>query len=466
MLQNITVFERDSVPIAVAKLAIPTVASMIVTVFYNVVDTFFVGQLGDPNQVAAVSIATPVFLFVMAAGNIFGIGGSSFISRTLGEKKFDKAKHISSFCFYGGIITGIIAMIIFLLYMDPILIASGASNNTIEYARQYFAVVAWGAPFVVLATAYNNLIRGEGSAKTSMTGMMLGTVANIILDPIFILPELKIGTVVIPLLNMGVTGAAIATVLGNIISVIYFLAFIRSGKSILSLRPGDFRIGEGIFTGVIAIGLPASLNNVLMSLSNIMMNKMLVQYGDIAVASMGIAMKANMLVVFIQLGLAAGIQPLTGYNYGAKNYTRMKSVMKFAMVCNVIIGTILTVVYILYANRIVSLFIANKEVIDTGTMILRALMVSNPILGVMFTFTFTFQAMGKAVQSLILSISRQGFVFIPMLFIGRALAGLNGIVYAQPVADLVSICMSVWMFLVMNKNFSTQDNQSPDTYTM
>ncbi len=453
------VFEKDPVPRAVAKLAIPTVASMIVTVFYNVVDTFFVGQLGDPNQVAAVSIATPVFLFTMATGNIFGIGGSSFISRSLGERKLDRAEHISSFCFYGGIVTGLIATVIFLLFMDSILIASGASSYTIVYARQYLSVVACGAPFVVLATAYNNLIRGEGAAKTSMAGMMLGTVANIILDPIFILPDLKIGNFVIPLLGMGVTGAAIATVLGNMISVVYFLIFIRSGRSILSLRPADFKIGGGIFTGVIAIGLPASLNNVLMSLSNIMMNKMLVQYGDIAVASMGIAMKANMLVVFIQLGLAAGIQPLIGYNYGAKNYARMKSIMKFAMLCNVTIGTILTGIYVIYAREIVNLFIENREVIDTGTLMLRALMVSNPILGVMFVFTFTFQAMGKAVQPLILSISRQGFVFIPMLFIGRAFAGLNGVIFAQPVADFVSIFISLGMFLAISRNFSTADQK-------
>jgi multidrug efflux pump len=453
MIQNIALFESEPVPKSVLKLAVPTVVSMMVTVLYNMVDTFFVGQIGDPNQVAAVSIATPVFLLLMAAGNMFGIGGSTFLSRALGEKDYSKAHQISSFCLYGGIAAGLTGCVIFLLFATPILKASGASDNTLGFASTYLKYIAWGAPAVVLSSAFSNLVRGEGAAKVSMNGMMTGTIANIILDPIFILSGFSFGAVHIPLLGMGVGGAAIATVLGNILTVSYYLIYILRGKSQLSLRPSDFMIRGGILTGVAAIGIPASLNNILMSTSNIILNKFLASYGDIAIASMGIAMKANMLVVFVQLGLAMGSQPLIGYNYGSKNFTRMKSVMKFTMISNVISGTILMILYLLFTHQIIGIFISSSEVISQGVPMLRALMLSVPLLGIMFVFEFTFQALGKAVPTLVLSISRQGFIFIPMLLIGRAVAGLNGIIFAQPVADIIAVFISLGMFLRISKEF-------------
>jgi Na+-driven multidrug efflux pump len=302
-----------------------------------------------------------------------------------------------------------------------------------------------------LAGALSNLVRGEGNARTAMNGMMIGTVTNIVLDPVFILSGFTIGQRHIPLLGLGVGGAAIATVLGNAFTVVYFILYIGKGASSMSLSLSDFRIGDGICKGVIAIGLPASLNSILMSASNIILNRFLVVYGDIPVAAMGIAMKANMLVVFIQIGLAMGSQPLIGYSYGAKNYVRMKAVMKFSMICNIISGTVLTVLYIAWTRSIVSVFIPDEAVITEGVRMLRALMLSAPLLGVMFVFEFAFQAMGLAVQTLVLSISRQGFVFIPMLFIGRAVAGLNGLIFAQPVADIIAVFISFGMFFSLEK---------------
>ena len=384
---------------------------------------------------------------------MFGVGGSTFLSRALGEKDYSKVRHISSFCFYGCIAAGLTGCVIFMLFATPILTASGASENTLGFASTYLRYIAWGAPAVVLSSAFSNLVRGEGAAKISMNGMMLGTIANIFLDPVFILSGFSLGEVRIPLLGMGVGGAAIATVLGNILTVSYYLAYILKGKSMLSLHLSDFMIRGGILTGITAIGIPASLNNILMSTSNIILNKFLASYGDIAIASMGIAMKANMLVVFVQLGLAMGSQPLIGYNYGSKNFARMKSVMKFTMISNVISGTVLMILYLLFTHQIIGIFISNREVISQGVPMLRALMLSVPVLGIMFVFEFTFQALGKAVPTLILSISRQGFVFIPMLFIGRAVAGLNGIIFAQPVADIIAVFISLDMFLRINKEF-------------
>lgn len=449
MLKNIDVFEKDPIPKAVFKLALPTVLSMIVAVFYNMVDTFFVGRTGDPNQVAAVSVATPVFLFFMAAGNIFGMGGSSFLSRALGEKQYDKAKKISSFCLYAGFATGVIGAILMLTFMAQILNAVGTSENTFGFAKSYLSWIAYGGPAIVISTAFTNLIRGEGAAQSSMKGMMAGTVANIILDPIFILDSF-LG---IPCLGLGVAGAAIATVIGNLVSILFYFIHVCKPSSVLTLSPKYFAIRNGILKGVLLIGLPASITNILMSLSNILMNTFLVTYGDVAVAGMGIAMKANMLVVFVQLGLGAGVQPLVGYNFGARNFRRMKDTMKFAVLCNIIAGVVLTFAYFIFTRQIVSVFIGDEDVIEMGVKMLRALMYSSPFLGILFVLNFSFQAMGKAKESLALAISRQGFVFVPCTIIMNKLIGLEGLILSQPIADIGSILIAVTMFLFMNKEF-------------
>ena len=449
MIKNIDVFEKDPISKAVFKLALPTVLSMIVAVFYNMVDTFFVGRTGDPNQVAAVSVATPVFLFFMAAGNIFGMGGSSFLSRALGEKQYDKAKKISSFCLYAGLLVGVIGAILMFVFMRQILNAVGTSENTFGFAKSYLSWIAYGGPAIVISTAFTNLIRGEGAAQSSMKGMMAGTVANIILDPIFILDSF-LG---IPCLGLGVAGAAIATVIGNLVSIaVYFFHVVKS-SSVLTLSPRYFQIRDGILKGVLLIGLPASITNILMSLSNILMNKFLVTYGDVAVAGMGIAMKANMLVVFVQLGLGAGVQPLVGYNFGARNFRRMKDTMKFAVLCNTIAGVILAVLYWIFTRQIVSVFIGDGAVIDMGVKMLRALMYSSPLLGIMFVLNFSFQAMGKAKESLALAVSRQGFVFVPCTIILNSIFHLEGLILSQPIADIVSIIMAISMFMFMNRDF-------------
>ena len=316
---------------------------MLVVVIYNMADTFFIGQTGDAMQVAAVSLATPVFMVFMALGNLFGIGGSSAISRALGEKNEQRARHISAFCCYGSLGVGILMTLIFILFMDGILKMIGASPATIDYARQYLTFVAIGAPFVMFGTAYGNIVRGEGAAKESMIGNLIGTITNIILDPIMIL-----------WLGWGVSGAAVATVLGNVAACIFYLYYLLHKKeTVLSIKPSDFQWKNRIASGVFSIGIPASLNNILMSCANILLNKVLISYGDTPVAAMGIAMKANMIVILLQIGLCAGIQPLIGYNYGARNVKRLKKIFFFTGLCAVIMGTVLTLLMVIARKPII-----------------------------------------------------------------------------------------------------------------
>lgn len=443
-------FENAPVPRAVITLAVPTMMGMLVTIIYNMADTFFVGQTGDADQVAAVSLATPVFMVLMALGNIFGMGGSSAISRALGSGNRERVQKASSFCFYGSIAVGILAMAGFLFGMEPILAAIGTSAKTVGFAREYLTYIGWGAVSVVLSFAFGNLLRAEGAAKEAMAGMMVGTVTNIVLDPVMIL-----------WMGLGVAGAAVATVIGNVCACIYYLWYFARKRTILSISPRHFTMGEGVAREVFSIGLPASLNNVLMSAANIVLNNYLAIYGDDAVAAMGVAMRANTLVVMLQIGLAAGVQPLIGYNYGAGNYRRMRSVMKFAMGSTVTLGSALTLIYFLFTRGIVRMFIKDAAVVDYGVQFLRALMVAGPVLGILFVFMNAFQAMGKAVPSLVLSLSRQGLVFLPVIVIANALVGLDGIVFAQPVADLASILLALGIFLVINRKMQGQGRPGP-----
>lgn len=458
MKDNKQVFESYSVPKAVATMAVPSMLGMLINVVYNLADTFFVGQTGDSNQVAAVSVSMPLFLMFIAVGNLFGVGGCAFISRSLGEGRQDRVKKISSFCIYTSVLVGIILGAVYMIFKTPLLYLVGASDNTIGFAVDYLKWVAIGSPFVVTAITVCNLVRGEGAAKTSMFGSILGQVVNIVLDPIFILSGGdKLFGIHIPFgLGLGVAGAAIATVIGNICSVLFFLIYFLKGKSILSISPKRCTFKNGIAKGVINVGLPASLNNLLMSLSNIIVNIVLVSYGDNAVAAMGVAMKANMLVVMLQIGLGQGVQPLIGYCYGARNYDRMKKCLRFSMASNVIIGTVMTLFYVVFKENVIGMFIDDAQVVELGVKMLIALMSPGPIIGIMFVLNFSFQGMGKGFQSLILSVGRQGLIYIPLLFILNAVVGLDGIIWAQASADYACVVMSLIMWFVIKKGIKKQ----------
>ncbi len=440
-------FENAPVRKAVFTMAIPTIISMLVVVVYNMADTYFIGKTNDEMQVAAVSLATPVFMLFMALGNLFGIGGCSSISRALGEKNDERAKKISAFCCYSSVCIGIIMIILFMTCMDWILKIIKASPNTIDYAREYLTYVAFGAPFIMFATAFGNIVRGEGATKSSMIGNLIGTVVNIILDPIMIL-----------VLDMGVKGAAIATVIGNICASIFYIGyFIFKKNTALSIKLKYFSARENIAFGVLAIGIPASLNNMLMSVANILLNNVLVKYGDIPVAGMGVAMKANMLAVLLQIGLCTGIQPLIGYSYGAGNKKRLKSVFKFTALCAIIMGTALTVLLAVFREGIISSFIDKPYVVDTGIKMMMALQISCPVLGILFLCVNTLQGMGKALPSLILTLCRQGVAFIPLLYILDGLFKMNGAIYAQPSADFISILIALGITLTIIKRMDRAD---------
>lgn len=265
-----------------------------------------------------------------------------------------------------------------------------------------------------------------------MIGNLLGTVVNIVLDPVMILG-----------LGWGVSGAALATIIGNIAACLFYISYYVRGKSMLSIHLKDFKIGDGIAAAVASIGIPASLNNILMSFANIILNQALVGYGDTPVAAMGVALKSNMLVVLLQIGLCVGIQPLIGYNYGSGNKKRLMQVFKFTGVVSVMMGMFLTLFMIIARKTMIQVFIDDAEVVAYGIRMVVALQLSAPFIGILFLCINTIQGMGKALPSLILTVCRQGLIFIPLIFLLNSMFGLDGVIYAQPTADYLSILVGI-----------------------
>lgn len=435
--KSLDVFSTMSVPQAVIKNAVPAMVAMLMVLIYNLADTFFIGQTHDAYQVAAVSLATPVFLMFMAVGTIFGIGGTSVISRAMGEGRAEYAKKVCSFCMWACVVVGLVMSALFLIFIDSILLLIGASEDTWEYAKNYLTIVSCSGVFVLISNCYSNILRAEGQATKAMIGQVIGNLLNVVLDPIMILS-----------LSWNITGAAVATVIGNVTAAGYYIAyFLRKGSS-LSIRIKDFSVKDKICSSVLAIGIPASLASVLMSVSQMIMNGLMAGYGDMAIAGIGVAMKVTMITGMIAMGIGQGIQPLLGYFVGARTWERYRKIMRFSMWFAFLLGLTMTVFCYLFTDQIVSAFLTEEKPFDYAVQFARILLSTSTLFGVFYVLTNALQAMGAAVSSLIINLSRQGLIYIPSLFLLKAALGVNGLVWAQPVADILSIGLAVGLYAI------------------
>ncbi len=432
MDQKEELFRYAPVRTAVFQMAVPTVISSLVLVVYNMADTYFVGQTHDAYQVAAVSLTNPVFVMFMAVANLLGIGGSALISILLGQKQQEKAKQASSFCAYGSLAFGVVMGGAILLFLEPLLRILGSSAYTWQFSKDYLFYIALGAPVILFGNTFGHAVRGEGAAKASMIGGMIGTIINIVLDPVFIL-----------VFQMGTAGAAIATVLGNIGSCLYYFYYFLKKSPLLSIHPRYLRRAGEVWKRLISIGIPAGINSALMSVATVLLNNALVSYGDKPLAAMGIVTKAYMLIVFIHMGIANGIQPLLGYCFGAGEKKRFVSIVKFSGLLTVVCGTILSLFYILCSRQIMGGFILDEEVITYGTQMLRATSIAGPVLGLLFLSINSMQAVNRPLPATLLSVCRQGLFFIPLLYFLKACFGLSGINYTQTAADYLAILISL-----------------------
>lgn len=426
---------KAKISTAVAKMAIPSVISSLVTVVYNMADTFFVGQTHDALQVAAVSLTNPIFILFMAFANMFGMGGSAIASIAMGEKNNQRMKNVSSFITYASLIIGIFFCFILIIFMKPILSIFGANAQTYDFANGYVMHISYGAPFIIWSAAASFIVRAEGSSKEAMIGSMIGTIANIVLDPIFI-----------SVLGLGAAGAAIATTIGNVMASAYYIYYFIKKSKCFSLNIKYFTIKNHIFSGVCFSGLPTAIFSMLMSFSTIILNQILVEYGNAPVAAIGIVFKANMFITFLQMGIANGVQPLFGYNYGSGNIKRFRNIESFTKKCCIIVGIISTIIFFILREPIIGIFINDKDVIYYGVKMLVAYMISGPVIGILFINMNCLQSVGKAFPATVLSVLRQGLLLIPLLYILNAVWGLNGVIYGQTLTDYIAVLLSIMLW--------------------
>jgi putative MATE family efflux protein len=429
--QRIAILSTAPVNKAILVMSLPVIMGMMVQVLYNLVDTYFIGQLNDANQLAAANISLPVFMLMMAIAGLVGAGGSSYISRSLGSKDVVLASRTLAISVVICAIISLVVMLGGIAFLSTLVEALGASEATSGFAKDYVLILLFGSLPIMVNFAVGQLLRAEGDAMGSMLGMLVGTVTNIVLDPIFIF-----------VLGMGVRGAAIATVLGNTLALVFYVYRYVSGKTLLSIRLSQFGFDKVIWTEIFTIGAPSSLSQFLMSVAMAAGNNVAAGYSDIVVAGLGVAARVMTIGTFIFIGFAAGCQPLVGYNYGARNPKRVLAIVKSAVVMTFGIGVVLTVVFGLFAPDIIGFFIEKTEVVEIGSTILRALMFSLPFVGGQLLFATSLQAMGKALPALFLSVARQGLLYLPLLFLLNRTFGFNGFVYAQPVTDAVMLVVA------------------------
>ena len=442
---SMTVFEKAPIPKAVMKNAITAMAAMLMVLIYNLADTFFISQTRSDILVAAVSLATPVFLIFMAVGTVFGIGGTSVISRAFGAGRGEYAKKVCAFCMWSCVAAGIVMSAGFLIFMEQILNLIGASADTWEPAKTYLTIVALGGPFVLISNCYSNILRAEGQPNKAMAGQVLGNLLNVVLDPIIIL-----------MFHWGIAGAAIATVIGNVVGTGYYILYYLRGQSSLSIHIRDFAVKNQICTNVLSIGIPASLGSLLMSVSQIVVNARMAGYGDMAVAGMGVAMKVTMITGMVCIGFGQGVQPLLGYCVGARLWERFKKIMRFSIFFSLGLSAAMTGLCYLLRDSIIQVFLTDPSAFDYATTFTSILLTTSFLFGVFYVLTNALQSMGAAAQALIINLSRQGIIYIPALFLLQAVLEANGLAWAQPVADLLSTALVAVLYLWTSRKMMSE----------
>lgn len=436
--KKIAIFEKMPVWKAVTALALPAILSQLVTMIYNLADTFYIGQLGDPNMVAGVSLSFPAFMILTAFGNLFGIGGGSLISRKLGEKRTEDARRVASFSLFGALFFTLIYIVFLQFFTDPILRFLGASDATIGYGRDYlyWTAIAGGVPTIV-AMLMGHLLRSEGFARQSSVGIAVGGILNILLDPLFIFG-----------FHMDVAGAAMATAISNLASAFFYvIVILRLGnRTHVSLDPTKALVNRDLVRQVFSVGLPAAAASLFANLANSCLNIVLSWNGDLAIAAMGVVKRIDMIPLNVALGLSQGALPLIAYNYAAKQYDRMEGLSRFARAAGAGFAILCVVFFELFAPDLVYFFIKDQATVEVGAGFLRVACLGTIPMVMFFLLNTTFQAMGEGKQSFFLVFCRQILFNLPILFSFNFLFGTLGAVWTQPVADVLAVILATVFF--------------------
>ncbi|MBO5330111.1 MAG: MATE family efflux transporter [Anaerotignum sp.] len=439
------VFESLPVRQAVLKQIIPAVFSQMIALIYSLADTYFVGMLNAPAQTAAITIVYPSFVMLTAISNLFGIGGASMIARKLGRKDTQAAKEIASISFWLGLLSALCFSLFFLLFAKPILTLCGATEATYSFCLRYARwVVVFGGIPTIMNTLLANLVRSEGAAASASFGISLGGILNIILDPVFILPQF---------LGMGVVGAGVATALSNLASMIYFLLYLygRKQDTILNIRPVHLKQTTKHLKEILSIGFPSALQYGLTVVAVAAQSAFVAKYATEATAALGIVKKLDQLPLYFSIGVANGLLPLLAYNHSAGNEHRRQDAFRFGTAISVSFALLCVFVYETFAPQLTSLFISDQQTISYGAAFLRRMVLAMPFMAFCYPMTIQFQAMGKVREALIVSILRKGVLDVPLLFLMDGIFPLYGCMWVQPIVDCISLIAASILYRHMMK---------------
>ena len=428
-------FSETPVRRAILTLAIPTVISQLITVVYNMADTFFIGQMGDPRQVAAATLAMPCFMFLTAFANLFGLGGSSLISRCLGAGNRERAMRCASFCIWTGAVAALVYGLLVVLAEPVLLPILGASQETWTYCRQYICwTIGVGAVPTVMNAELAHLIRAEGYSKQAGFGVAFGGILNILLDPLFIF-----------VFKLEIAGAAIATMLSNLIAMGYFLGFLYRIRetTVITPAPRKFTLRERIPAEVLAVGLPGFTMTMMSTVSNTVLNHIVAGYSSTTIAGMGIAKKIDLLAYAIAQGMTQGTLPLIGYNYSSGNRRRMKQAIRTALLYSLLVACVGAMLLWFLAVPITRCFISDAKTVHYGQSFLKIICLACPSTAINFMAITVFQATGQKRQPLLLSLLRKGSLDVGFMIALNHFVGVEGIAWATPLADWLALLISV-----------------------
>ena len=438
---KLEIFERVSVPRALLVMALPTIVSQLITLIYNIADTWYIGQTNNPYMVGACSLTATIFLMISTLSNLFGVGGGNLVVQLIGRRDTDEAKRVASLCLVMAGGSALLFSLTCLLAMDPLLRLLGASENTIGYARQYLllVVVAGGLP-TVLSNTMSTLLRNVGYSREAALGLSVGGLLNMLLDPLFMFVLLPDG--------MQVLGAAIATLLSNIISLIYYIVMYRRVRhvTVLDLPRRIERIRGESMRAVFSVGLPAAASLLFYDLCNMVINTLSASHGDLELAAIGIVLKVERLPLNIGIGICLGMVPLVAYNFAAKNRQRMMAFFRTARAAGLVISLVCVALYRFFAPWIIRAFIADEATVQLGTAFLQARCFATPLMFLSFHMVHFMQSVKRGGISFWLAFIRQICLNIPLLFLLNALYGMDGIIWTQVTADALNVIVSYIIF--------------------
>ena len=438
-----------SIPKALLSMGIPTMIGMLVNAFYNLVDAYFVGGLGE-SQMGAISVVYPLGQVVVGLGLLFGNGAASYISRLLGRGDKENANKVASTALYSSVSVGAVIIIISMVFLHPILKLLGATDSILPFAATYASIYIVSCIFNVFNVTMNNIVTSEGAAKTTMCALLTGAVLNIALDPLFIY-----------VFDLGVAGAAIATAISQVVSTCVYLIYILRKKSVFHFRVKDCTYTKETMSEIFKIGIPTLVFQILTSVSISLINNAAGDYGDSAIAGMGVVTRLISMGSLSVFGFIKGFQPIAGYSYGAKKFDRLREAIKTSILWSTVFCVIFGVILALFPAAIVSRFTkGDAEMIRIGAASLRANGISIMLFGFYTVYSSLFLALGKGREGFILGACRQGICFIPVILLLPIVWGLNGIMYAQPIADVLSAVITVFMAIPLHKKLNEMQKQT------